>query len=99
MTAWDQQDAPHQFLTTDDVLGYLRVNARTVYRLIKAGEIPAVRIGRQWRIRRADLDDWIAHQRPAIVGQRPTAIGARMAEPGGNDPCPLPSEGVFRGVA
>jgi len=30
------------FLTTDEVLEYLQVNLRTVYRLIKAGKIPAV---------------------------------------------------------
>ena len=67
MTFWNPQDASQQFLTTDDVLSCLRVNAKTIYRLIKAGELPAVRIGRQWRIRRADLDDWIAHQRPAAA--------------------------------
>src|SRR5256886_3131473 len=37
------------FLTTEEVLEYLQVNLRTVYRLIKAGKIPAVRVGRQWR--------------------------------------------------
>ena len=51
------------FLTTDDVLGYLRVNLRTVYRLIKAGKIPAVRVGRQWRFRKSDLDAWLESQR------------------------------------
>ena len=34
------------FLTTEEVLEYLQVNLRTVYRLIKAGKIPAVREGR-----------------------------------------------------
>ena len=33
------------FLTTEEVLEYLQVNLRTVYRLIKAGKIPAVRVG------------------------------------------------------
>ena len=33
------------FLTTEEVLDYLQVNLRTVYRLIKAGKIPAVRVG------------------------------------------------------
>ena len=51
------------FLTTDEVLGYLRVNLRTVYRLIKAGKIPAVRVGRQWRFRKSDLDAWLESQR------------------------------------
>lgn len=47
------------FLTTEEVLDYLQVNLRTIYRLIKAGKIPAVRIGRQWRFRRKDLDVWL----------------------------------------
>ena len=53
------------FLTTEEVLGCLKVNPRTIYRLIKSGDLPAVRIGRQWRFRRADLDEWIERQRTA----------------------------------
>jgi excisionase family DNA binding protein len=51
------------FLTTDEVLEYLQVNLRTVYRLIKAGKIPAVRVGRQWRFRKADIDAWLERER------------------------------------
>jgi excisionase family DNA binding protein len=50
------------FLTTDEVLEYLQVNLRTVYRLIKAGKIPAVRVGRQWRFRKRDIDAWLESQ-------------------------------------
>ena len=57
------------FLTTEEVLEYLQVNLRTVYRLIKAGKIPAVRVGRQWRFRKRDIDAWLdtqrTHQSPA----------------------------------
>src|SRR5262245_3981218 len=52
------------FLTTEEVLDYLHVNLRTVYRLIKAGKIPAVRVGRQWRFRKRDIDAWLESQRP-----------------------------------
>src|SRR3979490_1912255 len=52
------------FLTTEEVLEYLQVNLRTVYRLIKAGKIPAVRVGRQWRFRKRDIDSWLDTQRP-----------------------------------
>ena len=52
------------FLTTEEVLEYLQVNLRTVYRLIKAGRIPAVRVGRQWRFRKRDIDAWLESQRP-----------------------------------
>jgi two-component system, cell cycle sensor histidine kinase and response regulator CckA len=51
------------FLTTEEVLEYLNVNLRTVYRLIKAGSIPAVRVGRQWRFRKRDLDKWLEGRR------------------------------------
>jgi excisionase family DNA binding protein len=53
------------FLTTEEVLEYLQVNLRTIYRLIKAGKIPAVRVGRQWRFRKRDIDAWLDGQRPA----------------------------------
>src|SRR5204863_3992943 len=52
------------FLTTEEVLDYLQVNLRTVYRLIKAGKIPAVRVGRQWRFRKRDIDAWLDSSRP-----------------------------------
>jgi excisionase family DNA binding protein len=65
------------FLTTEEVLEYLQVNLRTVYRLIKAGKIPAVRVGRQWRFRKRDIDAWLDSQRtasaPAVPVARPPA--------------------------
>jgi excisionase family DNA binding protein len=61
------------FLTTEEVLEYLQVNLRTVYRLIKAGKIPAVRVGRQWRFRKRDIDAWLDSQRR---GDRPAASSA-----------------------
>jgi excisionase family DNA binding protein len=64
------------FLTTEEVLEYLQVNLRTVYRLIKAGKIPAVRVGRQWRFRKRDIDAWLDSQRT-----RGTARAAAPAEP------------------
>jgi len=51
------------FLTTEEVLDYLQVNLRTIYRLIKAGKIPAVRVGRQWRFRKHDIDAWLTGTR------------------------------------
>jgi excisionase family DNA binding protein len=71
------------FLTTEEVLEYLQVNLRTVYRLIKAGKIPAVRVGRQWRFRKRDIDAWLDSQRPSgeraapgsLVDRPPTRAG------------------------
>jgi excisionase family DNA binding protein len=75
------------FLTTEEVLEYLQVNLRTVYRLIKAGKIPAVRVGRQWRFRKRDIDAWLDSQRPR-GGSRAAAAAPATAAPsrpaGGN---------------
>ena len=68
------------FLTTEEVLEYLQVNLRTVYRLIKAGKIPAVRVGRQWRFRKRDIDAWLDSQRPR-GGSRQTPTAAEAARP------------------
>ncbi len=69
------------FLTTDEVLAYLQVNLRTVYRLIDAGKLPAVRVGRQWRFRRADIDAWL-DERPVAAG-RPGPVAVPRPVPAG----------------
>jgi excisionase family DNA binding protein len=50
------------FLTTEEVLSYLKTTPRTIYRLIRDGELPAVRIGRQWRFKKTDLEEWVERQ-------------------------------------
>ena len=63
MTLRYYEPARPSYLTTEEVLNYLKVNSRTIYRLIHRGELPAVRVGRQWRFRQADLDAWLDRQR------------------------------------
>ncbi len=46
-------------MTVSEVAEYLRVNPQTVYRKAKAGELPAVRIGRAIRFRRSELESWL----------------------------------------
>ena len=74
--------ADEGFLTTEEVLDYLQVNLRTVYRLIKAGKIPAVRVGRQWRFRKRDIDVWLESQRPRQPS-RPSSQTRAAAPPAG----------------
>jgi excisionase family DNA binding protein len=74
------------FLTTEEVLEYLQVNLRTVYRLIKAGKIPAVRVGRQWRFRKRDIDAWLDSQRPRGGSRQAPAAAAPRPVPGTTRP-------------
>jgi excisionase family DNA binding protein len=62
-------------LTTDEVLDYLHINLRTVYRFIKAGKIPAVRIGHQWRFRKRDIDAWLKANQPSSSDAAPDTVG------------------------
>jgi excisionase family DNA binding protein len=42
-----------------EVADLLRVSNMTVYRLIKAGELPAARIGKSFRVREDDIDAYL----------------------------------------
>jgi excisionase family DNA binding protein len=45
--------------TSDEAAQYLRIHPRTLTRMAQRGEIPSIQIGRLWRFRRTDLDDWL----------------------------------------
>jgi excisionase family DNA binding protein len=51
-----------RFLTVAEVADLMRVSTMTVYRLIKAGDLAAVRIGKSYRIREDDVDRYIARR-------------------------------------
>jgi excisionase family DNA binding protein len=53
-------DAVGPVLTVSEVADTLRVSSMTVYRLVKAGELPALRIGKNIRIRATDLEGYLA---------------------------------------
>jgi excisionase family DNA binding protein len=52
----------HALLTVREVAGSMRVSTMTVYRLIRAGELPAIRVGKHFRIRTIDLDQYLEAQ-------------------------------------
>ncbi|MBW3620136.1 MAG: helix-turn-helix domain-containing protein [Actinobacteria bacterium] len=59
-------------LTAAEVAEQLRVSTMTIYRLIRSGELPAVRVGRNYRVRAGDLDAYLDGQvvDPASVDLR-----------------------------
>jgi excisionase family DNA binding protein len=50
-------------LTTEEVADFLRVDIVTVRRLVNRGELPAYRIGNEYRFTRADLEEFLKRQR------------------------------------
>jgi excisionase family DNA binding protein len=55
-----QSNARARFLTVAEVADHIRVSNMTVYRLIKAGELRAVRVGKSFRVGEDDLDAYLA---------------------------------------
>ena len=55
-----------KFLTVAEVAAIMRVSKMTVYRLVHAGELPAVRFGRSYRVPETAVTH--ALQRPAAAG-------------------------------
>jgi excisionase family DNA binding protein len=47
---------PQELLTLAEAAEYLRLHRRTLTRLLREGTVPGTKIGRQWRVRKADLD-------------------------------------------
>lgn len=56
---------PSEVLTVQEVADYLKVTAKTVYGLVKAGELRTFRIGRAVRCRKVDVEQFIAERERA----------------------------------
>jgi PTS system nitrogen regulatory IIA component len=57
----------NEVLTLEEVAKYLRLSKKTVYKMARAGEIPAFKAGNHWRVKRPELEAWI---------RRRTKVGA-----------------------
>ena len=49
-----------RFLTVAEVADIMRVSTMTVYRLIKAGDLRAIRVGKSYRLAEDDVDRYVA---------------------------------------
>jgi excisionase family DNA binding protein len=51
-----------RLLTVAEVAHVIRVSRMTVYRLIRRGQLKAIRVGRNYRVREDDLNDYLEAQ-------------------------------------
>lgn len=71
-----------EVMTPDQIAEYLQISRRSVYNLAQAGQIPAVKVGDQWRFFRPEIDRWltrssrqhIGDSTPVEEGGRPSAV-------------------------
>lgn len=58
-----EQPGRMRFLTVAEVADVMRVSKMTVYRMLHAGEMPAVRVGRSFRVPQDALEHYLATAR------------------------------------
>ena len=68
-----------RLLTLREMAKYLSVNERTLLKLVSEGAVPGVRIGNQWRFRKAMIDTWLDDQMLGVVPRRFDIRGAASA--------------------
>ncbi|HUO05825.1 MAG TPA: PTS sugar transporter subunit IIA [Candidatus Binataceae bacterium] len=56
-------------MTARQVAEYLNLNERTILKLVSEGALPGVKIGNQWRFRKAMLDAWLDDQMLGVAPQ------------------------------
>ena len=54
-----------KWVTIDELAGYLKMGRTKLYRMAQEGEMPASKVGNQWRFERHEIDEWMRRQRPA----------------------------------
>ncbi|MEW6522831.1 MAG: helix-turn-helix domain-containing protein [Bacillota bacterium] len=73
-------------LTIEEAAEYLRVTPATIYRWCRSGKLPAIKVGKQWRLSVNDLKDWLEQQKddePGVVdfGSVPEHILGLVSSP------------------
>ncbi|MBI2898128.1 MAG: PTS sugar transporter subunit IIA [Deltaproteobacteria bacterium] len=62
-----------RLMTVKQLAAYLSVNERTVLKLVADGALPGVKVGNQWRFRKATIDTWLDDQ---MLGVTPRHVGS-----------------------
>jgi len=52
-----------KLLTLQQVSEKLQISENTLYKLARKGEIPAIKIGNQWRFKAQDIERWLEEQK------------------------------------
>ncbi|MFQ5991624.1 MAG: helix-turn-helix domain-containing protein [Nitrospiraceae bacterium] len=58
-----------ELLTVAETCRYLKITPRTLYRYIQDRRMPAFKLGKEWRVVRSDLAQWL-HSRPTSSRRR-----------------------------
>jgi len=49
-------------LTIIELAKYLKIPKSTLYKLVRSGSVPCVKVGKHWRFHKDSIDAWLTHQ-------------------------------------
>lgn len=64
-----EENMTQDIMTIEEVAGYLKASITTVYRMLKAKQVPAFKVRNQWRFKKEDLDLWVKNHTGNGVGK------------------------------
>jgi len=53
------KESKSELMTAEETCRYLKITPRTLYRYLQNHQIPAFKLGKEWRFVRSDLEQWI----------------------------------------
>ncbi|MBX3329259.1 MAG: helix-turn-helix domain-containing protein [Nitrospira sp.] len=56
-----------ELMTAIETCRYLKITQRTLYRYLRSRQIPAFKLGKEWRFVRSDLEQWIRERTRTAV--------------------------------
>jgi excisionase family DNA binding protein len=63
----DQKLENIRLLTLSEAADLLQVSTRTLQRMIRNGQLPAFKVGGQWRVRETQLRQWVENRESPLV--------------------------------
>jgi excisionase family DNA binding protein len=63
---------PQSLLNTSQVAAWLGISTRTACLWAECSELPAIKIGRQWRFQREAVQEWLDRCRPSLMPKTET---------------------------
>jgi excisionase family DNA binding protein len=58
---------PEKWTSIEDIAGHLKVHKDTVRNWIRSSEIPVHKVGRQYRFRISEVDEWVVSGKSANI--------------------------------
>ena len=66
-----------QWLTLDELASYLKISRSKIYQMSRDAEIPASKIGKQWRFNQEEINTWMKNKKPnPIIREQRETVSA-----------------------